>query len=82
MTIDSDSHEQSDGDGGIAVVTTLTTYVCACGNLVGLRGRCLAECALNCKCRHKQGTSRYKPGYVQIQTGYVQISTGIHSDTE
>ena len=25
-----------------------------------LLGQCLAECALNCKCRYKQGTSRYK----------------------
>ena len=64
----------------------LCVCVCVCVLIwlawPGLRGRCLAKCALNCKCRHKQGTSKYKPGYVQIQTGYVQISTGIHSDTE
>ena len=30
---------------------------------------CLAKCALNCKCRYKQGTSKYKREYVQIQAG-------------
>ena len=51
---------------------------------------------LNCKCRHKQGTSTCEPGYVQKRTdtwrsvreyfryglGYVQIRTGIRAETD
>ena len=32
---------------------------------------------LNCKCRHKQGTSTCEPGYVQKRPGYVKIRTGV-----
>ena len=69
--------------------------MCVCGNLAGPLGQCLAECALNCRYRQKQGTSRYEQGYAQdtvvradqywytFRYGlrYVQIQTGVRADT-
>ena len=70
--------------------------MCGGGNLAGLRSRCLAECALNCRCRHNQGTSRYEvitnrdtrglradPYWYTFRYGlrYVQIRIGIRADT-
>ena len=56
------------------------------GNFAGLPSRCLAECALNCRCRQNQGTSRYEPGYARDTCRtvlvYIQIRTKIRADTD
>ena len=45
----------------------------------------LVECALNCRCRHKQGTSRYEPGYALDMCRsilvYIHTQTQICADT-
>ena len=62
---------------------TVRGWLCICvwGNLAGLRGRCLAERALNCRCRHKQGTSKYEPGYARDTCRSLLVYKTIHSDT-
>ena len=62
----------------VAGAALVFVYVWECvGNLAGLRGRCLVEDALRCKCRYKQCTSGCVREHSQIRTGYVKISTGI-----
>ena len=63
--------------------------MCECVGIIfsGLRGRCVDFCALDCKCRYKQGTSRYERNAFRYERDtcrsvrvYVQIRIRIRAD--